>query len=121
MNTAPRQIRRDRRCALASLAALTWSAGFFSILFAATPLVGTANAQGRPDTRDYTCDEARNIVREEGAVVFTTGPNTYSRFVDHLGLCFRVQVTRPQFAPTIDDRQCFVGYECIDRMPPIRP
>ncbi len=118
MKTAPNPPLHDLHSQGARSAARLWSAGLFSMLFAAMPLVGTANAQGRPDTRDYTCAEARDIVRQEGAVVFSTGPTTYSRFVDHQGHCFRTQVTRPQFAPTIDVRQCFVGYECIERMLP---
>ncbi|AXS42607.1 hypothetical protein D1F64_13400 [Breoghania sp. L-A4] len=88
------------------------------VLGATALVIGTANAQGRPDTRDYTCADARELVRREGAIVLSTGDHTYSRFVDHVGHCFRNEVTQPQFAPTIDQRQCFAGYLCIPRMLP---
>lgn len=80
-------------------------------------LVGIAEA--RPDLRKMTCAQAQDMVQRRGAVVFTTGQHTYSRFVAHQGYCDPWQVLAPQYAATRDTPQCPVAYEC--REPLFRP
>ena len=73
-------------------------------------LAGTAHA--RPDLRKMACAEAQEMVQRLGAVVFTTGQFTYSRFVANQSYCERGQITYPQYGATRDNPQCFVAYEC---------
>lgn len=69
-------------------------------------------AQARPDLRKMTCQQAQNMVRQHGAVVFTTGQYTYSMFVSNLSYCDPGQMLFTQYGPTRDARKCPVAYEC---------
>ncbi|MDJ0931870.1 hypothetical protein [Breoghania sp.] len=73
--------------------------------------VGSAYA-ARPDTRSMTCAQAQDFVRCHGAVVMTTGPHTFQRFVSQQRYCDRWQQLFPERAPTRDNSQCVVGYRC---------
>ena len=48
------------------------------------------DAQARPDTRAMTCAEAAALVARAGAIVMSTGPATYARFIDALQLFTRL-------------------------------
>ena len=74
-----------------------------------------AQAQDRPDTRAMTCAEAAALVARAGAVVMTTGPATYARFVRDGGFCPLPETTQPSWETTRDDPKCFVGYTCRDK------
>lgn len=76
-------------------------------------LPNAALAQGRPDTRAMTCAAAAALVAREGAVVMTTGPAAYERIVRDVGFCTIETSTRPDYEPTRDAAQCFVGYRCV--------
>lgn len=69
-------------------------------------------AQARPDLRQMTCAQAQNMVRQHGAVVFTTGQHTYSMFVSNRSYCDRNQVLFTQYGPTRDTPSCPVAFEC---------
>lgn len=69
-------------------------------------------AEARPDLRQMTCAQAQNLVRQHGAVVFTTGRNTYSMFVSNRSYCDWNQELFPQYGPTRDNRKCRVAFEC---------
>ena len=58
-------------------------------------------------------------MRQQGAVVMTTGPHTYQRIVSQHRYCDRWQVLFPEMAPTRDNPQCIVGSRCDD--PLFRP
>jgi hypothetical protein len=73
-----------------------------------------ALAQHRPAAQALTCGQAQALVAAEGAVVMSTGPYTYSRFVSSVAACLRGQTTEPAWTGTTDDPQCFVGYRCRD-------
>lgn len=75
-------------------------------------LTGAAFAQGRPNTVNMSCAQARSVVANAGAIVLGTGGQTYDRFVDSRGYCTPSEETDPAFAPTADNRQCFIGYRC---------
>ncbi|WP_189438829.1 hypothetical protein [Pseudovibrio japonicus] len=79
-----------------------------STLAFATP----AAAQGRPDTRQMTCDQARLTVQRAGGIVLSTGPRTYDRFVSGLRYCASFERLRSRWVPTSDVPQCFIGYSC---------
>ena len=71
-------------------------------------------AQGRPDARQMTCDQARALIDERGAVVLTTGRHTYDRYVAHNGYCMHLEVATPISIVTRDTDQCLV-YHCRAR------
>lgn len=77
-------------------------------------LASAAAAQPRPSTLAMSCNQTRNLITAQGAVVLSTSPTTYSRFVSTVGACQRGQTTAPAWAPTADSPQCFVGYRCRD-------
>lgn len=75
---------------------------------------GPAWAQPRPDVTAMTCAAARDLVARSGAVVVTTGPNTYTRVVADIGFCEIEKSTQPDYERTRDVPACFVGYRCVD-------
>lgn len=75
---------------------------------------GLAAAQGRPSTTAMSCAAAAALVQSRGAVVLGTGGDMFDRFVRDASFCPKGQVLRPAFEPTIDQRQCFVGYRCFE-------
>jgi hypothetical protein len=92
-----------------------------AILVCAGLMPGLAQAQGReqaparPDTTALTCAEASALVMRAGAVVMSTGPITYARFVRDVGFCPTPETTRPSWEATRDNPKCFVGYICHDK------
>ena len=73
---------------------------------------GAALAQGRPNSTALTCAQAAGLVKAYGAVVMSTGPITYDRYVAHRGFCTPTQYTVPDWVPTRDSNACFIGYRC---------
>ena len=82
-----------------------------SIIAAAS---GAAVAQNYPSTTQMTCSSARATVIERGAIVLSTGGQTYDRVVRDTSFCVYGQRLRPVFAPTRDNPQCLVGDRCFD-------
>mgnify|MGYP006279554165 CR=1 FL=1 len=74
--------------------------------------LGSAWAQGRPDSLRMSCENARRLVSERGAIVLGTGPDLYDRYVATQGFCQRDEITDPVWVPTADKSQCFIGYRC---------
>ena len=71
-----------------------------AIMFASTGL-----ADARPDTRNVTCAELQQMIQSRHAVVLTTGPNTYDRFVRQFGNeCDWPQVPMSAYVQTRDGR-----------------
>jgi hypothetical protein len=93
-----------RRLAMALIPSLA-----LSVSVAATDI---AAAQGRPDTSRMSCASARQLVSRHGAIVLSTGPSTFDRFVSNRSYCMPTEQTEPAFVRTTDNRQCFVGYTC---------
>lgn len=79
----------------------------------AATVVATGGAFARPDTRSLTCAEAQDLVRRAGAITLSTGPNTYTRFVADQGFCVRMEIVQPEYVPTRDAGQCFIGFQCV--------
>mgnify|MGYP000067671331 CR=1 FL=1 len=91
-----------------------------SVLLACTALLPGAvlarpDIQARPDTRAMTCAEASALVARAGAIVLSTGPMTYARFVRDVGFCPLPETTQPSWEATRDEPKCFVGYTCRDK------
>jgi predicted sugar kinase len=85
-----------------------------AFIFLAAALTATS-AAARPSTLNMSCGEAAATVARAGAIVLSTGANTYQRFVVHGGYCEPGQITKPGLAPTIDSPGCDVGYICEER------
>lgn len=75
-------------------------------------LASGAQAQGRPSTLAMSCAQAQGLVAQSGAVVLTTGPYTFDRFVRNRSFCTPDENLEPTWAPTRDVAQCLVGYRC---------
>src|SRR5215210_1031833 len=75
-------------------------------------LASTAEAQVRPSTLTMTCVQASGLVATRGAVVLSTGPYTYDRYVSGGNSCAINESTEPTWVPTHDKAQCFIGYRC---------
>jgi hypothetical protein len=87
---------------------------YFSAAFAL--IASTAFAQ-RPSTEAMSCGEARALVASRGAVVLSTGRNTYDRFVADAGFCSLGEYAYDGWAPTADARRCPIGLVCKNHTP----
>lgn len=84
------------------------------VLAVSALLFGTmTSAEARPDTRDMTCRQAQQLVAQNGAVVMTTGPHTFRRFVHSYAFCQVQEQLAIEPAPTADTARCPVGYRCV--------
>ena len=72
-----------------------------------------ATAQGRVDARNLSCGEARALLQQNGAIVFTTGRFTYDRYVAGERFCPVGHVADSAWIPTRDTQSCRIGYRCI--------
>jgi hypothetical protein len=79
-----------------------------------------ALAQSHPLTLQMSCYGARELVASEGAIVLSTGPTTYDRYVAAANQCMLSEVTEPVWVPTADTSQCPIGYRCKIRTRPSR-
>ena len=75
-------------------------------------LLAAGAAEARPYGPALACARLAAAVQSEGAVVISTGPLTYDRFVSSSGYCERTQETEAAWIPSGDNPQCFVGYTC---------
>lgn len=69
-------------------------------------------AEARPDLRQMSCREAQQTLARNGAVVFTTGRNTYDRFVTSRAYCDSWEDAVPSYQQTRDKAQCQIGFKC---------
>ena len=69
-------------------------------------------AMARPDLRAMTCDQARALVHRNGAVVFTTGPRTYEKFVVARWGCELPYRGTSAYVATKDRKNCRIGFRC---------
>lgn len=77
--------------------------------------VSQSVAQGRPSTLNMTCGQAQSLVRSTGAIVLSTGGQTYDRFVAGRSFCAPDEELIATWAPTRDAAQCLVGSRCEPR------
>ncbi len=79
-----------------------------------------APAQGRPSTTRMTCAAAGALIQSKGSAVLDIGGGDFDLFVRDASFCPHGQILRPAFTPTIDQRQCMIGYRCYEeeRPPP---
>jgi len=79
-----------------------------------------AHSQGRLDSRNMTCNQARDLVRNSGAVVMSTGRFTFERVVYSVSFCQSFELTKPFYAPTLDVKKCNVGNKCVPHYKTLR-
>lgn len=85
------------------------------VVCAAAALVASAGvALAMPNTTQMSCAQAAGLVKQKGAVVLATSPTLYDRYVLDLGYCVYDQQLKPEWVPTRDNPQCFIGYTCYD-------
>ena len=82
-------------------------AGLFILLIG----IGTV-AFARPSTQSMSCHEAQALLASKGAVVMTTGPHTYERFLADDNYCMIAEYADAASAPTKDVRSCPLGFTC---------
>jgi hypothetical protein len=87
------------------------------LIFATLIATFSLAAHARPSSWTMTCQEARQLVRNHGAVVMNYGYHEaagylYERFVAHGGYCWSGDQPRAAWVPTRDARSCMVGYVC---------
>jgi hypothetical protein len=78
-------------------------------------LGATSALAARQDLSQLTCGQGRSLVATSGALVASTGPNTYDRIVHNRGFCSPGQDLVQQFLKSLDEPRCAVGYTCRDR------
>lgn len=83
-----------------------------AIVAAGIVIAGGAQAQSRPYSPRMSCDALASLVARRGAVVISTSPTTYDRFVRSRNFCQPTEVVEPRWIPAADTRACFVGYSC---------
>lgn len=73
----------------------------------------SAVAQSRPYTPSMSCADVAALVRAKGAVLLSTSPTTFDRYVSAANYCSVGEVLKNQWVPTRDNPQCFIGYTCF--------
>jgi hypothetical protein len=71
-----------------------------------------AQPRGRPYTPTLPCKAVAEMVRARGAVVLSTGPTTYDRYVRDRSFCQVSETLEPAWVRASDSGQCFIGYTC---------
>ena len=89
------------------LLCLPWHAGPMG----AGPLARPSRSPRPAGTARMTCAEAMALVKSEGDVVIAGGPAP-ERFVSGPGQCASSEIAELRFAPTRDNPQCPIGYQC---------
>lgn len=75
---------------------------------------GTAQAQVGVSSTSLSCAQAAALIQNKGAVVFSTSPTAYDRYVRDRSFCLYDQQLKAEWVPTRDAKQCFVGYTCYE-------
>ncbi|MDD9909619.1 MAG: hypothetical protein OXR62_08005 [Ahrensia sp.] len=64
-------------------------------------LILTGHAEARPSTKSFTCEDAREFVNQQGAVVMDTkSSRVYRRFVSNRSYCSAFELIEWHFVPT---------------------
>jgi len=76
-----------------------------------------AQAFPRPYAPKLSCGEIKGMIQQKGAVLLSTGPFTFDRFVRDQGYCMQGEITDPAWIVSLDQPQCYAGYTCGGRQP----
>ncbi|MCP4071340.1 MAG: hypothetical protein GY742_06320 [Hyphomicrobiales bacterium] len=69
----------------------------------------------RPDTRNMSCGAAISLVQNAGAVILSTGPHLYDKYVANHAYCSIDQALERAYVPTTDTHRCKIGYRCREK------
>lgn len=69
-------------------------------------------AEARINTTNLSCNQAQDLVYSRGAIVLSTGRNTYDRFVANRSFCPIGDYAKPAYVRTRNRRSCDIGYTC---------
>jgi hypothetical protein len=75
-------------------------------------ITAAAQAQTRPSSLTMSCESAKRLIETQGAVVISTGPDLYDRYVRNQTFCSPGDEAVVRFIPTRDNPSCFAGYGC---------
>jgi hypothetical protein len=85
---------------------------------AAMMVAATSFASARPNTRKMTCAQTQALIQSQHAVVLSTGPNTYDRYIRQFGdECDAPFIPMVAYVPT-SGGQCMV-YRCEQPSPQV--
>jgi hypothetical protein len=73
----------------------------------------------RIDARQFTCQQARSPVIQQGAIMLTSSNTTYDRIVRYGSFCDPGYSSKLFFTPTADMARCPIGNKCVpsDELP----
>ena len=69
----------------------------------------------RPDTVKMTCRDAAALVEQNGAIVLSTGPGLFDRYVSDSRYCGNGERALNAYVPTADKATCLIGNVCRDK------
>ena len=85
-----------------------WASQILMICFITAPL----SAMAMPSSLTFTCRNLVGLINARGAVVLSTGPGLFDRYVSSGKYCEVGLEPLPAWVPTQDTTQCFVGAIC---------
>ncbi|AEV38344.1 hypothetical protein PSE_3840 [Pseudovibrio sp. FO-BEG1] len=65
------------------------------------------------NTGDLTASEAKALVQDKGAIVLSTGPGLYDRYVANASYCATHEETERAYVVTKDSNHSLIGYTCV--------
>ncbi|MFG1463290.1 hypothetical protein V5F77_10330 [Xanthobacter sp. DSM 24535] len=75
---------------------------------------GISAAAARPASYTMACASVAGLVNSRGAVLLSTSPTTFDRYVRDITFCMPGEALRPQWVRSRDNPQCFIGYTCYE-------
>lgn len=84
------------------------SLSLLTMIFVGLPL----SAFALPSSLNMTCAQAVALVQSRGAVVLSTGPGLFDRYVSSGVYCGSSSSENAAWIPTQDTSQCMVGAVC---------
>ncbi|QRG08503.1 hypothetical protein EZH22_09555 [Xanthobacter dioxanivorans] len=85
-----------------------------AVVTGALLLAGAGGALAQTPSITLTCGQAADLVRTRGEALLATSRTLYDRYVRDRSFCVYDQDTRPEWVPTRDNPQCFIGYTCFE-------
>ena len=85
------------------------------ILLCASLALLPALAEARPSTSSMTCAQAAGLVQSRGSALLQTGQRRYDLYLASRAMCSGRSNAISQFAPTLDNPKCHIGYLCERR------
>ena len=73
-----------------------------------------ANTVDHIDTHTMSTTQLRELIQDRGAVILTTGPELFDRYVANDSQCSIGEKIKRAYVPTADSSSAFVGYACVN-------